>query len=1148
MIGVSGGQGVGNDRRFLEAQLALLEQAISAQESQRSALGDAVVDITVKALRAQIDALRARGPGAAATPTPLNDLAARLQRHIPENLAVKLRAVGRIEEEHRQVTVVFADITGFISLCEGRDQEKVAEFTDAVLRELSEAVYLFEGYVDKFIGDAVMAVFGAPLAHEDDAERALRAALEMRRRLEGLAQEWSGWLGRSLELHVGVNTGEVIAGFSGLQMSYRVVGDTVNTASRLGDAAPPGKIYVSRDTYRLALEAFSFLAMEPIKVKGKAKPVVVYELERAKLDFRKARGLTDLATAFVGREAQLGELGCIAEGLRAGRGRIVAVSGEAGIGKSRLMNEWRDRLRGGGSVTWVEGRCLPFTAALAYGPFLDLMRRYAGIDEEQSEEAARRRLDLAVGRFFPGDAEARAVFANLMGLMLAQADRDLLENIPAKEMRARLFALVEAIFTILASDCPTVLVIEDMHWTDTASYELLERLLPIAQRLPLTIAMVSRPEARESPLQIAAREQYAEVFTDLVLPPLSEEGAIELASRLLSLTELPEALRELLVRRAEGNPFYVEELIRSLIEQGALVRAVGGDWKAGAEIGRISVPDSLHGLLMARLDRLPPEMRQLAQRAAVIGRIFLYRILVRMSAGEQGIDEGIGRMEREDLIRERARDPELEYIFRHALIQEVAYGSLLAPRRAELHRSVGAVMEELFAGRLGEFTRVIGEHFLMGEAWGKAADYLVRSGDAAARLSANAEARADYTRALEALERLPDDAESRRRRVDATVSLAKASHLGAPPKEILTRLERAEGLAAALPAPDGTPGGDRPRLALVHYYMGYNLYSANRMREAVGYFSKVLAVATDLKAPELLDMPSFAIGLVLVFQGHLGKGRHLLGQAIAAFNRTGNLFLHARARGTRGLAKVMMGDFAAARHDEDRALELGRAINSSGVIAVANQVLSAVSIYQDQGAEAQLRSDEHTRKAIEVTSDAGDVVFLYLSRGIRSWWLTMVGRFEEAAEEMERCLALSAKLGEQLLFADQFTARRADIALGLGRREEARTIAEQAIEISLKAGGIWAEAHARRAVARILATDSPPDFDGAAIQLARSLELYEMGQNLIGMAHTEIDWGGVCRLRGDEAAAREHWGKAISLFESKGIAKRAAQVRATILG
>jgi len=1137
-----------NDRRLLDAQIVQLESAIAAQEAQRAVLGDAVVDLTVATLRARSEALRKEADALSDVNPPSPDLSARVRRHLPAALAEKIAAIGRIAEERRQVTVIFADITGFTTLCEEHDQETVAAFSDAVLRELSEAVYLHEGNVDKFLGDAVMAVFGAPLAHEDDEERALRAALEMRRRMEGLDREWRERLGRSLELHIGVNTGEVVAGFSGLQMSYRVLGDTVNTASRLGDAAPPGKIYVSRDTYRLAREAFSFLAMEPIRVKGKAKPVVVYELERAKLDFRKARGLTDLAPAFVGREQQMGELERVTAELRVGRGRIVAVTGEAGIGKSRLMDEWRELLRGGGNVNWVEGRCQPFTAALAFGPFLDLLRRYAGIDEEQSEGAARRRLDQAVGRFFPGDAAARAVFANLMGVGLAQEERTLLQGIPAKELRDRLFTLVEAIFTTLAADCPTILVIEDLHWADTASHELLEHLFPLAERRPFAIAMVSRPEARGSRALVAARDRHAAVFTDLRLTPLTEAGAVAMASKLLSLEEMPEALRDFVVRRAEGNPFYVEEMIRSLIEQGALTRAGDGVWRAGAAIGRVVVPETLHGLLMARLDHLPPETRQLAQRAAVIGRIFLYRILRRMTVGGQGIDEGLGRMEREDLIRERARDPELEYMFRHALTQEVAYASLLDSRRAELHRRVGETMEELFAGRIGEFTRIIGEHFLKGEAWGKAADYLVRSGDAAARLFAHAEARADYIRALQALERCPEDPETARHRVDATVSLAQANYMGAPPKELLVRLETAEGLAAALPGPDGKPGGDRLRLAQVHYCIGTQLLFANQMREAVGYYSKVLAVAAELQAPQLLDMPSFAIGSALVVQGYLEKGRRLLDEAIAAFEKSGNHYLHGRARNMRGYAMLHMGDLVDGRAEEKRALAIGEMLKASGVIAMAHLILSGICLYQDQGPESQRRSDEHAKTAVEVSVNAGDPVFHYFSRGVWAWDLALVGRFGEAAAEMEHCFALAAKLGGQLIYMDQFAARRADIALGLGRMEEARAFARQAVEISRKTGSIWAEAHAGRALARILATDSPADFDGAEAQLARSRELYESGQNLMGMAHTEIDWGGVCRFHGDEVAAREHYGKAVALFESKGLSARLEQVRALMRG
>ncbi|MGH2521335.1 MAG: adenylate/guanylate cyclase domain-containing protein, partial [Anaerolineales bacterium] len=346
----------------LEEQIAQLEAAITAQESLRPTLGDAVVNVTLAALRAQLDSLRAQPQSAStgtARPAPSPEqLLKRLQSYLPKELAEKMHAMGRIEAERKQVTVLFADISGFTALSEQLDPEEVTALTNEALKELAEAVYQYEGYIDKFIGDAIMAVFGAPVVHEDDPERALRAALAMRDRLEHFNERWVDRLGAigPLSLHIGVNTGPVIAGNVGsdLRLSYTVMGDTVNTASRLEAAAHPGQVLVSRDTYRLTQEAFTFLALDPITVKGKREPLTVFELQRAKLHPGKRRGLKGLASALVGREREMGQLRAVLAELEARRGRIVTITGEAGIGKSRLMAEWRAEI--GERALWLEGR------------------------------------------------------------------------------------------------------------------------------------------------------------------------------------------------------------------------------------------------------------------------------------------------------------------------------------------------------------------------------------------------------------------------------------------------------------------------------------------------------------------------------------------------------------------------------------------------------------------------------------------------------------------------------------------------------------------------------------------------------------------------------------------------------------------------
>src|SRR5208337_3797151 len=678
--------------------------------------------------------------------------------------------------------------------------------------------YQYEGYVDKFLGDSVMAVFGAPIAHEDDAERALRTALKMRERIERFNRSRMAKLAEPLSLHVGVNTGMVVAGNVGsdLRISYTVLGDTVNTASRLEGASKAGQILVSRDTYRLAREAFTFLAVEPIRVKGKREPLTVYELHRPRLSPGKSRGLHDLSYAFVGREHDMAQLKDIFAGLKAGRGQTVVVSGEAGIGKSRLLTELKRDIMSREEVYWLEGRCLAYTGSVPYGPFLDLIRNHSGIRDEQSEEAARRRLDLAVSQFFPADAEAKAIIANMMLLQLSSEEIDLLKGIQGELLRRRIFGLMASFFTKLAEEHPTMLVIEDSHWADTTSLELIEHLIPLTERLPLAIICVSRTETTETSdgwvrLATKLRESYADGFTNIALKPLSELGSIEMVERLLSLESLPVSLKELISGRAEGNPFFVEELIRTLIERGALAQSEDGGWEATPLIESVTVPDTLQGLLMSRLDRLPPETKWLAQQASVIGRIFLYRVLLHMAERKTGVDDDLSCLETNELIRERARHPELEYMFRHALTQETAYQSLLAARRKELHCKTAKAMEELFSDRIAEFSTVIGEHFLRGEAWERAYEYLIRAGDTATRLAALAEARLHYARALDALAHLPPTENNRRSKVDTLMKQVRVSLTADSPEQNMARMTEAERLVQELPGPDGTPGRDHLR-------------------------------------------------------------------------------------------------------------------------------------------------------------------------------------------------------------------------------------------------------------------------------------------------------------------------------------------------
>jgi class 3 adenylate cyclase/tetratricopeptide (TPR) repeat protein len=1115
-----------------EEQLSRLEAAIAAQETLRPMLGDAVADTAIAALRAQLDALRAQQQAATHLQLTPEQLLEQLRSYLPQGLAEKMQAVGHIEGERRQVTVLFADISGFTALSEKLDPEQVVTLTNAVLKEMAIAVYQYEGYVDKFLGDAVMAVFGAPVAHEDDAERALRAALLMRERLEAFNRCQTHRLSHPLSIHIGVNTGTVIAGNVGsdLRMSYTVMGDTVNTASRLEDASKPGQILVSRDTYRLTRGAFTFLAMEPIQVRGKREPLTVYELQQAKIVPHKMRGLQNLASVFVGRESEMAQLRAVLNDMDAGRGCVVIVSGEAGIGKSRLMAEWRAEILRGERAAWLEGRCLAYTTSIPYGPFLDLIRRYAGIKEDQSEDAARGRLNVIVERFFPGDAEAKAVFASLLAFQLSDKERDLLKTLPGEQLRRRLFALMEAFFVQLAKERPAVLVIEDMHWVDATSLELIGHLLLLIESLPFTIVGVSRQQPGDTSPFVKVQAQYPERFTPLTLEPLSGKSSLEMVAQLLTIDELPLAFRNLIVDKAEGNPFFVEEVIRMLIERGTLYqteREIGVRWEATPLIETVTVPDTLQGLLMARLDRLPAETRWLAQQASVIGRIFLYRVLRHIVGSDTDIDRDLSRMEHDDLIRERVRDPELEYMFRHALTQEVAYESLLAERRKELHRKVGKAMEAIFAGRIAEFTVVIGEHYWQGEAWERAFEYMTQAGDVATRLYALAEARQHYTKALDALAYLPDTVESHRRRADTLVKLVASAWKSDPPEENLTRLTKAERLVKELPGPDGTPGSDRLRLARIHLWMGRIHYVRGVLYKAIGYYQRVLPVARESGDTELLAIPSSAIGQAMAIQGHYGESAALLNQAIPLFEQMGNWTEWVRATSFHGVALTMIGKCDVGVTETRSALARAREMNSLTEIAMSNLHLILIYLFSGNHPLA-IKAGLQT---VEMAERSGDRVYTYLGLGCLGWTEGRAGHFEAAKASMARSQAAARELGRSLQLADWFAVANAEIAFGMGRIKEALALAEKAVGIAQEMSGICAEGLARRVWGQALAALTPPRWDEAEAQLTESLRVLESGQSWLAVARTHVAWGIVCRDRGDFDAAREHWEKAIAQWE-----------------
>jgi class 3 adenylate cyclase/tetratricopeptide (TPR) repeat protein len=1061
----------------IEEQIAQLRSAISAQEALRPTLGDAVVEVTLKALKTQLDSLLAEQQAAAqpeAGPSP-ETLLAQLQSYVPQQLADKTRAAGQIEGERRQVTVVFADISGFTALSERLDPEDVAGLVNDCLKELAEAVFQYEGMVDKFIGDCVMAVFGAPVALEDDAENALRATIAMRENLQKFNRRWIEKMGQPLDIHIGVNTGMVIAGNVGhdLRMSYTVMGDTVNVASRLEDAAKAGQIFVSRNTYRLTRGAFAFQEMEPIKVKGKRDPLMVYELLHAKLQPDKARGVEGLSSPLVGRQAERQALVESLKKLQTGTGQVAVILGEAGIGKSRLIAEIRQLE--GKDLTWLEGRSFAFSRSLGYGVFLDLLRRYAGIADEDTEAEAATYLKERLNAILPGDLEIYAVLAQLLSMRLDSQETAGVGAVTGEAFRDRLFAGLERLLLALAQQKPLVVVLEDLHWADQSSLDLLDHLLGLVTQAPIAFIVLSRPqqESSENWEKLGPTlEGYRSYLLEIPLKPLSGKASSDLVLGLLEGSVLPQKLSEVILNKSEGNPFFVEEVLRSLIERGVLVHE-NGAWKVTQLVENIQVPDTLQGVLLSRLDRLPEETKRVIQKASVIGRVFLFRVLEHMAREETVLESQMALLEEAALVRERARIPGIEYIFHHALAQEVAYQTLLAPSRKLLHKKVAEAMESIFSERLDQHRAIIAYHFFMGEDWEKAFEYSVGGADAAVHIYAYAEARQHYHRALDSLKNLPDNTANRLKLVDISVKLVNVSLQSESPEKNLALLTEAENGASSL--------ADEARLARVQLWIGRVHYLAGRLLEAISYFQKVLAVAPKFGDPE--SLPGAVIGRVLILQGQFAKAYHLLDKAVPLLEATRNHHELLFARLYRAVAQAILGDYAAGAGELDQVLNLAQASRNQNAETMVDTALAMIHLVSGRYQEAM----EAARASLALAEKSGDTMFCYSSNSFMAWARSGLGEHQRALEHWSAAHVAARPLGGRLLLGEWLAAIESGSLLGAGDIPAALKKGEEALAIAKAAGSVIAEALSESAIGNALAAGPEPDLAGAEAYLGRGL-------------------------------------------------------------
>ncbi len=1049
-----------------------------------------------------------------AVPSAADSRFASPQAYTPKYLAEKiLTSKSALEGERKQVTVFFCDIADSSGLAQRLDPEVMHQVMDRALRLMAEAVHRYEGTVNQFLGDGLMALFGAPVALEDHAFRAVQAALAIQETFGGYSQELKQDRGVEIHLRQGLNTGVVVVGRIGddLRMDYTAVGDTTHLAARMQALAEPGAILITEATYRVVEGYVRSEALAPVKVKGWSDPVSVYKVTgrrrgRSRLEVRAERGLTQL----VGRERELGLLhDCLAR-VKAGRGQVVGVVGKPGVGKSRLLYEFRKSLEGE-RVTWLEGHCVAYGQTTPYLPILEILRVNFQIEEGDNPLQIQEKLRQDVHRLDPALEGILPFLHDLFGLPVAD---EALKHLDPKDKRQKTFEAMQALTVAGGRRRPHVVVVEDLHWIDKTSEDYLAFLIAGSAGVPLLLVTSHRPGYT---VRWADKTYYTQIALDL----LTEGETEALMVALMGSRDLPPDLVRIVREKAEGNPLFVEEITTSLLERGTLVRRNGEiAWTGGPSV---EVPGTIQDIIRARIDRLEEPVKRTVQTASVIGREFGLRLLTRISEMAAEVRAYLDTLTHLELIHETRFFPELEFIFKHAVIQDVAYKSLLAQRRKELHGAIGRALEDLYPDRLEEQAGILAYHYARSERQDKAVEYALLAGDRAARLYANAEARTYYDQALTTARALPASSEAQRCQIDAALKLAAVGITRQDIERDRPNLERARALAEDL--------HDEPRLARALYWLGRLHYLLADLQTAIAYAKQSLEIAERLEDDAIAAPPVNLMGRIYWLHSDFGQGSQMLARSAEQMHRLRNVTEEATAAGFAGVALACMGEFDRALSYVERGIQLAKQIQNPFAEAAAYQYIGNVRDQRGDWAGA-IQSYE---RACRVAEPAGDLFRVYIVKAWESRAHTMAGDPARGRVVIEESLALAGRLGTRFFLAWQKTFL-VESLLALGDHHAVPAVCEEAIRLAEGTHEKWTEALARRALAEAVIHLEPSDPEKAERAIAEAIRIQQEIGAKPELARSYVTYARLLKPRGERERARENLIQAIGMFREMGMA------------
>ncbi len=1042
--------------------------------------------------------------------------------YTPKFLANKiLTSRSAIEGERKLVTVLFADVAGFTAMSEKLDPEDVHEIMDGCFRILMDEIHRFEGTVNEFRGDGLMALFGAPIAHEDHAQRACHAALAIQQALIPYGERLRRQHGADFKMRIGLNSGPVVVGAIGddLRMDYTAQGDTANLAARMESSAEPGGVLVSKNTYQLAREFFKFEPVGAIRVKGKEMPIESYRLIKpsgveTRIAASAARGLTK----FVGRRRELETLAEAFEKSKSGEGQVVGIVGEAGVGKSRLILEFRKSL-GAEQPRLLQAHCLHYGGSMPYLPIIEMLRSYFDVKETEREFAIKTKMEEKILNLDRNLGPVLPVVQELLSLKVDDVKFARLDPLKKRE------ATFEGVRNLLIreSQCkPLVLVIDDLQWMDKTSEDFLDYLIGWLPRTHILLVVLYRPEYVHS---WASKSYYTNVYVD----QLPAGTSTKLVQSILESSSMAPELVELILSRTSGNPLFLEELTRSLLENGSIQKRENR-FVLSRSATEIQIPSSIQGIIAARMDRLEESLKRLLQVASVIGRDFAFRILQAITGMRKELKSCLLNLQGLEFIYEKTLFPELEYIFKHALTQEVAYNSLLPKSRMEIHERIAQAIEALYADRLEEFYGMLAYHYDKSQNLEKAIEYWRLAARRSLRMYAVNEAIEYLAGAHKKIQKLPEGQGKDELALDVGTKLGFAYLLRNMYPKALSVVRPLESLVIARSEPR-TVGRMYTILGICQAAHELNL---DRGIESLKRALKLSQETSDIPT---MSFSATYLGWVYMCSGDLNSSQTPLREVIGPLEEKRSWYTLSVPFSAMAWNSVSRGDRRSAESWVSKSYELAQKLDEPFTRGWANMVSGWLSLEMGnmEKAKEHLAIAYENARRISLHVIMEETLLHQIQLDLRT------GEYDLAATRA-REFADIIELGGLNVYTCACKALQADIALHTGDLAscEAKLRDAEPFKVPVYEGYLY------RVWGKFFNAAGVGDHDSAVSWTKKAIEVHEKTGMRLELGRDLISLGGILTEKGAVNEASEAYVRALSIFEDFGSERDIGLIREAI--